>query len=187
MNILIIGLIVFFLFIIFILTVAAMLLIKTLINREAPFISVPKAILPEIVKALDIKDASQVYDLGCGDGRVLLACHRQNPKAAYIGIDKSILPVLIARFKIHWHKPRPPIKIIRQDFFKTDLSSATHVFIYLFSTMMEPLFKKLQKELKPGARLVSCDFKFKNKEPIEIIDLCRSSRSLGQKLYVYEF
>lgn len=187
MNILTTGLVVFFLLIIFALAVAAMLLVKSLINREAPFISVPKAILPEIVRALNIEDTSRVYDLGCGDGRVLLACYKQNPKAAYIGIDKSILPFLIARFKIQRHKPRLPIRIIRQNFFKTDFSSATHIFIYLFSTMMEPLFKKLQQELKPGTRLVSCDFKFKNKEPLEIIDLRRSSRSLGQKLYVYEF
>jgi hypothetical protein len=48
---------------------------SSLILTRAPFIPIPAEILPSIVQALDLRDDSLVCDLGCGEGRVLLACH----------------------------------------------------------------------------------------------------------------
>ena len=153
----------------------------------APYIEIPKEILSHIVQALELHDDSHAFDLGCGDGRVLLACHDQKPRATYVGIDNALLPVLTSKWKIGRIKPAPNIKVIRENFFNSNLSEATHVFIYLFPALINKLLPKLERELRPGTRLVSCDYQFTNKKPIEIIDLKRGKGQLGKFLYIYEF
>lgn len=184
---------------------------------------VPKEILPTIIKALAIKKGSLVYDLGCGDGRVLVAAAKVQPQAQYLGIEKSFLPYFLARFNI-WRRPQAKINLVpstgildpagrisltpihprsklrgilgrcginifRQDFFKIDLSPATRVFLYLFPEQMVKLLPKLEAELKPGTRVVSCDFVFPNKKPLRVINWAGIPKliSTKHKLYVYQF
>lgn len=159
----------------------------TLFRKQAPFVPLPKAVIPKVLQALQIKDNNIVYDLGCGDGRILIAAWQKNPKACYFGIEKSFLP----RFLASWHLRkiyRPQnISIVKGDFCKKNLSGATHIFTYLFPEIMNQLLPKLQAELQPGACLISCDFPFKNKPASKIIDLKRRPRDLGHKLYIYYF
>jgi hypothetical protein len=76
--------------------------------------------------------------------------------------------------------------ILRGDFMKQNLSAADRVFTYLYPGLMDELLPKLEKELHPGTRLVSCDFPFSKKKAKEVIDLERPKLT-GQKLYIYEF
>jgi len=55
-------------------------------KAKVPFVSVPLSTLKDIEKALDLKEGSIVYDLGCGDGRVLFYLYKNNPKLKYISI-----------------------------------------------------------------------------------------------------
>ena len=158
---------------------------SSLLFTRAPFVPLPHAVVPKVFEALELKPGSVLYDLGCGDGRIILECARQIPNAEYIGVDKAFVPIWFARFK-RW-QTKLPIKIVRRNFFKTDVSSATHVFTYLFPGLMDSLLPKLKKELKPGTRLVSCDFKFSQMEPAQVIELDRPLRSLGRRLYIYIF
>ncbi|MBU1348656.1 hypothetical protein KJ781_01145 [Patescibacteria group bacterium] len=154
---------------------------------DAPFVPIPPETLPPIVEALKLADTSVLYDLGSGDGRVLVSCWMHHPKASYVGIDVALAPTWFARWRL-FRLGRPmTIHIMRRNFLTTDLSNATHVFTYLFPGLMEKLLPKLERELKPGTRLVSCDFPFKGKEPLEVIDLGRPERARGRRLYVYGF
>lgn len=162
------------------------LIFWSLLERKSPFVSVPKKLLPEIVKALELKEGSVVYDLGCGDGRVLLACYKECPNARYVGVDKNIVPYLFAKINL-WFGKVSNIKILRKNFFNCSFCDATHIFTYLSFEHMDGLFPILEKELRPGARLVSSDFFFKNKKPIDIIDLKRPENSIVRKLYIYQF
>ncbi len=150
---------------------------------KVPFISIPKEILPAIEKALALNEKSVVYDLGCGDGRVLAFLSRKNPNAAYIGIEKNLFAYFLAKRKI---KSRNP-KIILGDFFAHDLSQASHIFLYLYPLLLNQLLPKFQKELKPGTIVVSCDYQFQNKPADQIINLNRPAHSLGRTLYLYKF
>lgn len=158
-------------------------------RAKVPFIPVPNSILPDIAKALGIKKDSTVYDLGCGDARILFYLSTQVPEAQYIGIENSSFPVLLARFRAWWHRrvTKTQIEILDQDFFTRDLSDATHIFTYLYPNVMDDLLPKLDRELKPGTRLVSATFKFTGKQPVSSIDLGRKKRQLARTLYVYEF
>lgn len=158
----------------------------SLVTTRAPFIPVPNEVLPDIIKALELKDNSVVYDLGCGDARVLQSCFTFQPKARCVGIEKDLIPYWIAKRRLR-QKQNTAIKIIRQNFFKHNLSEATHIFLYLFPELMNDLLPKLKAELKPGTRLVSCSFSFKDKEPVGRIDLNRSKGMLARELYIYEF
>jgi SAM-dependent methyltransferase len=153
------------------------------LKAKVPFIPVPNSILPDVHKILE------VYDLGCGDGRILFHISKLKPKARYIGIENSVFPTLIAQLRAWWHKRRTGIdvKILHEDFFDHDLSDATHIFTYLYPNVMDDLLTKFDKELKPGTRLVSVTFKFTNKQPIGEFDLGRSKYQLARKIYVYEF
>ena len=159
------------------------------IRAKVPFVGIPIKTLKDIEKALELKDDSVVYDLGCGDGRVLFHLYKNNPKAKYIGIEYSLFPFILASVRNLFIKKnnKDDIKIIKGDFFKFDLSNSTHIFTYLYPSMMDDLLKKFDDELKEGTRLVSASFHFTTKGAQEEIDLKRNKYQLARKLYVYEF
>lgn len=158
-------------------------------RAKVPFIPVPDSILKDIHQALDIKDDSVVYDLGCGDGRILFYSAKRVPKAKYIGIENVLFPLILAHVRSWFYRTRAEtkIEIINQDFFKRDLSGATHIVAYLLPNVMDDLLPKLDNELKPGTKLISVTFKFTQKQPTKEIDLKRATYKLARKIYVYEF
>jgi len=171
--------------------------VEMIFIAKVPFVPVPKMVLPEIIEALKLADRSILYDLGCGDARVLVEAARvskysklsedsKSSKVRFIGIEKVALPLFLAKFRIWRSGNSSNILLKNKNLFKEDLSQATHIFTYLLPKAMDDLLPKLERELKPGTRLISCDFKFSNKEPTEIIDLKRNKK-LGSFLYIYEF
>lgn len=180
------------LFLVLVLFAAFVLLVIWMVSgyrSKVPFVPVPNSILKDIYKALDVKEGSVVYDLGCGEGRVLFYISRLIPNAKYIGIENSTFPLILARLRAWWHQKttKTEIQIINQDFFQHNLSDATHVFTYLYPNVMDDLLPKFDKELKKGTKLVSVTFKFTTKQPVREIDLGRSKYKLARKIYIYEF
>ena len=159
------------------------------VKAKVPFVSVPNKTLKDIEEAFSLKGDSVVYDLGCGDGRVLFYLYKNNPKLKYVGIENSFFPYLLASFRNWFHKKinKSDITIIKKDFFDVDLSDATHIFTYLYPNVMDDLVPKLEKELSSGSRLVSASFHFTSKREIKEIDLQRGKYQLARKIYVYEF
>ncbi len=159
------------------------------IKAKVPFIPVPNSILPDIEKALNISGGSVVYDLGCGDARVLSYLANKNRDSQFIGIENGLFPVNLARVLTWWNKRkgRGVVEVLDKDFFTHDLKNATHIFLYLYPNVMDDLLSKLEKELAPGSRIVSATFKFTQKKPVLEIDLSRKGYQLAKKLYVYEF
>lgn len=192
-----IGTIIFYIFIwLFILIFLAILIILcvwmwTGMKAKVPFVPVPNSILPDIEKALDLGEGSVVLDLGCGDARVLsyLANKNKEKNIKFIGIENSLFPIYLARFITWWNKKmgKGDVEVVAQDFFKYNLKDATHIFVYLYPSVMDDLLSKFEKELAPHTKLVSVTFQFTQKKPICEIDLERKSYQLAKKMYVYEF
>lgn len=159
------------------------------LTARVPFVPVPNSILEAVNKELDVQDGDVVYDLGCGDGRVLIYMARINKNVKYIGIENGPFPYLLSKIASWFDRIRGKsnVQIIHGDFFKHDLSNATHVFTYLYPQVMDDLLGKFDRELKPGTKLVSTTFKFTLKKEIGEVDLARSKRKLARKLYIYEF
>lgn len=156
-------------------------IIANFFRGEAPFVPSKEKYLPQIAEAMELSKDSVVCDLGCGDARVLVACCWTEPGARCIGFDKNITPYLWARLRIWALGLSQKIKIHKKDFFKADLGEATHIFFYLIPKQVERLEKKIEKELKKGAKVFSLAFELKNRTPQEIVLVGK------EKLYVYEF
>lgn len=156
---------------------------STLFRKRAPFVPAPRRMIDQLSALVDLNAESVVYDLGCGDGRVLRSLYRRYPAARYVGIENDSFPYLLARIA-NWNIPAHHLLIKRKNFFAEDLSSATHIVMYLFPEVMDQLLPKLEKELQPGTVLISFDFPFTDKKPERIVN----SSALGRhQVLVYTF
>jgi precorrin-6B methylase 2 len=153
---------------------------------KVPFVPVRKKVLADIISSLNLSNESILYDLGCGDGRILFAAAQVFPGISCIGIEKAPFPFLWAKVR-QLFSGNKKISLIRGDMFKADVSPATHIFLYLFPELMDALLMKFKKELKPGTRVVSCDFQFSDKKPDQILNLKVAGHQLNRKLYIYNF
>lgn len=124
----------------------------------APFVPLEPEVVNRIMELANVKPGDILYDLGSGDGRLVIAAATQGAKAT--GIEIDLFRVLYSRFCILLFGLNKNAKILHQDIFKTDLSNATVVTIYLLQETNDLLFEKLRKELKPGTRIVSAAFNF---------------------------
>lgn len=148
-----------------------------------PFVPVPKSAMKKLPEVMDLGNGAVVYDLGCGDGRVLYMLAEQSD-ATFIGVEKAPLPYLAAKLR-EKSAPRKNVKIIFGDIFKVPLGDATHVYTYLLSRVMDKLLPKFEKELKPGTTVVSCDFKFSKKPYEKSVDAPEGKTK--HTLYFYRF
>ncbi len=155
--------------------------VVSIFTTDAPFVPIPKGIEDGIIESLRLGDNSVLYDLGCGDGRVLKKAIEKYPNIKAVGVEIAFIPYLLARFKTRKYKN---IEIKREDIFQTDIRNVTHVFVYLYPHIMEKLMPILEKKCKKGTRIVSCDFEDKNLKPTEIIEL-DSLAKRGKRLIVY--
>ena len=155
-------------------------------RNTAPFVPTRASAVDEIVQVIGMLPAGSVmYDLGCGEGRILRAVADKNPESRYVGLDIRRIPYYLAK---HKSKGRDNMLFERGDFYKKDFSDATHIYTYLYPKVMVGLQPKFEKELKPGTMLYSLDFPFKDKQPVRTIRLAApSKKSLAKELYVYEF
>jgi ribosomal protein L11 methylase PrmA len=98
-----------------------------------------------------------VYDLGCGDGRILIAAARRFGTHG-LGVDINPQRVAQARANARRAGVQHLVEFRQQDLLDTDLHNATVVMLYLFPEINLVLRPKLQHELRPGARVVSNTF-----------------------------
>ena len=148
---------------------------------DAPFVPIPNGISKEIIKNLNLNNQSVFYDLGCGDGRILIDVVNSSPNIKAVGIEKAFLPYFLAKIKTRRFEN---IEIKRGDIFKENLSSTTDIFLYLYPQVLDRLLPNLESQCKKGTKIISCDFEFKGKKPTKIINLNTNSRR-GKKLFVY--
>ena len=116
---------------------------------------------PEVVDAMlslgRVTSADVVYDLGSGDGRIPIEAARRHG-AQGVGIELDPKLVKLARAGAQQAGVEEQVRFTRADIFKTDLSKATVVTLYLSPTINLRLRDKLRRELRPGSRIVSHRF-----------------------------
>jgi hypothetical protein len=152
-------------------------------KKNAPFVPAPDAVMDDLVAHISIKPDSVVYDLGSGDGKVLRALYEKNKTGIFVGIERGVIPHLLARIK---HHGVPNLSFKRKDFFDARISDATIVVLYLFPELMDALIPKLKAELASGTEVYSIDFQFSDRKPHETFSFDQS-RIRGKNLYKYIF
>lgn len=126
------------------------------IGRNAPFITSPDEVVDEMVAMADLKPGDVAFDLGCGDGRIIITAAL---KTGCRGVGYDIDPerVAEARQNVELHGVEHLVEIRQQDIFTVDLAEAQVVFMFLLPWMNQKLVPQLE-ELKPGSRIISHQF-----------------------------
>lgn len=169
------------LLLIFIALVLLTLSIVILFVIRVPYAPTPKQMIKKIIDELNIKPGQIVYDLGCGDGRFLLAAEAKG--AAAVGFELS--PVVFIKAKLTKFLKKSKIKVRYRNFYKADIADADVVFCFLVDTVMAKTEVKLKKELKAGAKVVSYGFAFPDWEPDKVIIPKLEDRT-SSKVFIYE-
>jgi predicted RNA methylase len=117
-----------------------------------------------------------LYDLGCGDGRIIVTAARRYGARA-VGIELDPLRFVWCQILITVLGLRDRVRIVYGDFFKQDLSSASVVSCYLLSVTNKKLEAKFKSELNPETRVVSNYFIFPGLQLV--------SEDKEEKLYLY--
>ena len=119
---------------------------------SAPFAASRKKIIRRALRLAKLKPNEKFYDLGSGDGRVLIVADKEF-NALATGFELSWQWYLISKIKI-FLSGATHARVFCKDFRTTTLRDADVIFSWLTQKAMEPLEKKLAEELKPGARVV---------------------------------
>jgi len=126
-------------------------------NSLAPYVVSPQGVVDRMLELADLRSGETLYDLGSGDGRVLItAVQRFHAKA--VGVELSEKLVQSTSDRIQRLGLQNLAKVIHGDFMDIDLSPADVVTIYLMTDTNEKLRPNLERYLKPGARVVSHDY-----------------------------
>jgi SAM-dependent methyltransferase len=118
------------------------------------------------------------YDLGCGDGKVLLLAEKHGLRAT--GFEISPLPWLLARLKKLLKKSA--ITVHFRNFLKADLSGANYVYCYLFPELTENAYRLTKKQCQPGSLFICDTFRVKSEKPM----LVYKNRHGKEKLFIYQ-
>jgi len=151
-------------------------------NKLAPYVSSPTRVVDRMLDLANIKPGEVLYDLGCGDGRILIAA-AEKYKAKAVGIEISPKLVAEATANIHKEGLDDQARVIQGDLLSTDLSGADVVTIYLVTSLNEKLRPRLEKYLKPGTRVISHDYAVPGWKPSHVEQTDNHHTHL---IYVYE-
>ena len=120
--------------------------------RGAPWVPTWKKDMDVLKELARIEKGERVYDLGCGDGRVVAAMARNGANA--FGYEISILPYVMARARVLLGGVNN-CEIVFGDFWKKDVGDADLVFFFLLPKFYPRLKDKMERELKKGTRVIA--------------------------------
>ncbi len=124
---------------------------------EVPYVPTPEEVVAEMLKMADVGKDDVLYDLGCGDGRIVITAAKELGCRG-VGIDIEPLRIEESRKNAIDAGVSERVEFILSDLFEADISRATVVTLYLLPRVNLRLRPKLFHELNPGARVVSHDF-----------------------------
>ena len=149
----------------------------------APDVPTPQPIVEKMLEAGHVKPGELVYDLGSGDGRVVItAAQKFGARAVGIEIRPDLCRIATERIKAAGLEDR--VKIVQGSALRVDLSPADVVTMFLLTTSNERLKPALEKYLKPGTRVISNQFPIKGWKPVETVRARAGTMSYA--IYVYE-
>ncbi|MBA2356262.1 MAG: 50S ribosomal protein L11 methyltransferase [Acidobacteria bacterium] len=131
------------------------------------FVPTRDTVIEAMLKAAKVTPADVVYDLGCGDGRIVVAAAKLGARA--VGIDIDPLRVKEANDNIQKNAVAAKAEIRQGDLFEADIREATVVTLYLLPSLNVKLKPRLMEQLRPGTRIVSHDFDMGDWKPDETI------------------
>lgn len=146
-----------------------------------PYVPTKQRVVKKMVEMARLKKNDTVYDLGCGDGRILIAAEKEHRVR---GVGFEIAPLIYLLVKIKKWLTRARFEVRFQNLFKVNLRKADVIFCYLLPEAMEKIAQKIKKECKKGTRIVSQTFHLPGFTPVKTL---KKNKKTGMpSIYLYQ-
>ncbi len=136
---------------------------------DVPFVPTPQAVVDRMLVLAKVKKGDLLYDLGSGDGRIVITAARRYG-ARGVGVDLDPKRISEARDNARKAGVEQQVQFVNGDLFKTDLSKANVVTLYLLDSVNRDLRPQLWRQLKVGTRVVSHAFDMGAEWPPETVE-----------------
>lgn len=148
------------------------------------YVPTPQDVVDAMLALAKVGKDDVVYDLGCGDGRIVVtAAERYGARA--IGYDIDPERVEEARQNVQRHGVERLVQIEQLDVFTLDLTGASVIALYLLPELNVRLLPQLER-MKPGSRIVSHDFDIAGVVPKQVLRLGTDAKGVAHSVYYYE-
>ncbi len=152
-------------------------------EKLAPYYPTPETIVERMLEFGELKAGEKTFDLGSGDGRiVIMAARKFHADATGIEFDADLYKQSTEKIRSLGLKNA---RIIQGDIVKQDYSSADLVTVYLLPTSNDKVRPILEKQLKKGTRVVSHDFEFSGWTPEKVQTIDDDGEGRSHTLYLY--
>jgi cyclopropane fatty-acyl-phospholipid synthase-like methyltransferase len=152
--------------------------------EEIPFVPTPNDVVDRMLEMAEVKKGDIVYDLGSGDGRIVIRAAKKYGVRA-VGIEMDRLLLAQARQDAKALGVSHLVEFRAEDAMKVDLSKATVVTLYMLPWFNEAMKPSFEKYLKPGARIVAHDFGIQGWEPDKTIKLPDPEKKVGGLIHYH--
>jgi len=150
-------------------------------SKLAPYVASPSRVVEMMLDMAGLKPGEVLFDLGSGDGRILIAAAERKAQATGIEINPKL--VVAATEEIARAGLADRAKVIQGDVMQTDFSAANVVTLYMDTSSNAKLRPQLEKYLKPGARVVSHDYEIPGWKPVRVE---KTDERQPHTIYLYE-
>jgi len=140
------------------------------VRLDVPFVPTPEEVVAQMIKLAKVTKNDVIYDLGSGDGRIVIAAVKQSG-ARGVGVDIDPRRIEEANENATKAGVADRVKFVQQDLFKADIRPATVVTLYLLPDINLKLLPKLLAELRPGTRIVSHNFHMGDWKPQQTVQV----------------
>ena len=151
------------------------------VKKDVPYVPTPQAVVDEMLKLARVSKDDVVYDLGCGDGRLVITAVQKFGAKRGVGVDIDPQRINESNENAKAAGVTDRTKFVVQDLFQTDFKEATVVTLYLLPEVNLKLRPKLMAELKPGTRIVSHAFDMGDWQPEKTVTVPGG----GQIIYLW--
>ena len=153
-------------------------------EKLAPYYPTPETIVKKMLQLGELKAGEKMYDLGSGDGRiVIMAADQFHAIAVGVEFDKDLVRQSTEKiFNLHLQKTA---RIIAGDILQQDYSSADLLTVYLLPMSNDKVRPILDKQLKKGTRVVAHDFEFKDWKPEKVESIEDDGEGRSHTLFLY--
>ena len=151
---------------------------RKLREPDVIFVPTPQNVVAAMLKLANVQRGDIVYDLGCGDGRLVITAAKEHGARA-VGIDINPERIKESQENARQAGVTDRVSFRNEDLFEADIKEASVVTLYLLQSLNEKLRPKLWKELKPGTRVVSHTFDMGEWKPEKEVDI------EGRKIYFW--
>jgi len=150
---------------------------------HVPYVPTPERVVKKMLEIAKAGPEDIVYDLGCGDGRIIVTAAKEFNVKKAVGIEINDERIKEAIENIKKNGVESRAQVIKGNFFEIDLSEATVITMFLLTNVNEMLKPKLEKELKPGTRVVSHEFEMRGWIPKEVVKV--EDGNMTHLVYLY--